>query len=148
MIDHPDYSSSEEETGHIMGLTDSGTIWRSTAILAGIALVVNVALFFVGDAAGWIPDDMPTSTETFSLVSVILASTIPVGLFGFLMVYLANHLPRASRLFTIILLVVLLLAVMFPLVLRDIDSSFRMVLVAMHIVTATCILSLTRIPEN
>lgn len=148
MRDHPAYSADEEETGHIDHGAEPGVIWRYTGILAGVSLVLNLILFFVGTAADWIPDDMPGSTETFSLVSVVLASVIPVFIFGALMVYLANHAPRAARLFTIILLVVLVIAVMIPFVLQDIDRSFQFTLVAMHIVTAGSIFVLTRTAEN
>lgn len=148
MHDHPAYSADEEETGHIDHGVESGAIWRWTAILAGVSLGLNLILFFIGTAANWIPDDMPSSTEMFSLVSVVLASTIPVIIFGALMVYLANHAPRASRLFTIILTVVLVLAVMIPMVLQDIESAFRFLLIAMHIVTAGSIFVLTRTAET
>lgn len=148
MRDHPAYNASEEETGHIQEGVEPRVIWRWTAIAAGVSLVLNLILYFVGVAADWIPEDMPASTETFSLVSVIIVSIIPVLLFGALMVYLANHAPRASRLFTIILLVVLLLAVMVPITLRDIESSFRFTLIAMHIVTAGSIFALTQIPRH
>lgn len=144
MNDHPSYGADEEETGHIHQTTPSSVVWRYTAIAAGVSLVLNVILFVIGNAADWIPEDMPTSTEAFSLVSVILASVIPVILFGALMAYLAQHAPRAARLFTMILLVVLIIAVMIPMVLPDIDSSFRFLLVAMHIVTAGSILVMTR----
>ncbi len=148
MNDHPNYHADEEETGHIQTGVEAGVIWRWTAIAAGVSLVANLILYFLGVANDWIPDDMPAATETFNLVTVILASVIPVLVFGALMVYLANHAPRASRLFEIILLVVLILAVMVPFVLQDIDDSFRYVLVAMHIITAGSILMLTRLPEN
>lgn len=148
MKDHPAYSASEEETGHIDHGTEPGVIWRYTAILAGVSLVLNLILFFVGTSANWIPDEMPASTERFSLVSVILASVIPVFIFGALMVYLANHAPRASRLFTIILTVVLLIAVMIPLVLQDVEPAFQFLLIAMHIVTAGSVFVLTRTAEN
>lgn len=148
MIDHPNYHDGEEETGHIGDGTPSGLIWRWTAIAAVVSLVANMILYFLGIANDWIPDDMPGSTDTFNLVSVILASVIPVLIFGALMVYIANHAPRASRLFEMILLVVLIVAVMVPFTLQDIDNSFRYVLVAMHIITAGSILLLTRLPEN
>lgn len=148
MNDHPDYSADEEEAGHILETGSSREIWRYTGILAGVSLVLNLILFFAGTAAGWIPDDMPASTEMFSLISVILMSIIPVVIFGALMVYLANHAPRASRLFTIILTVVLIIAIMIPLTLQDIESSFQYTLLAMHIVTASSIFALTRTAQN
>lgn len=148
MNDHPNYHDGEEETGHIETGVESSVIWRWTAIAAAVSLIVNLILYFVGVANDWIPDDMPAATDAFNLVTVILASVIPVVVFGALMVYLANHAPRASRLFEIILLVVLIVAVMVPFTLPDIDDSFRYVLVAMHIVTAGTILLLTRLPEN
>lgn len=148
MYDHPAYSADEEETGHIDHGVDPKIIWKMTGTLALVSLGLNLVLFFIGSAADWIPEEMPASTEAFSLVSVVLASVIPVIVFGALMVYLANHAPRASRLFTIILTVVLVLAVMIPLVLQDIDTSFRFLLIAMHIVTAGSILVLTRTAEN
>lgn len=148
MRDHPAYSADEEEAGHILQTGSSSEIWRFTAILTGVSLVLNLILYFIGMAADWIPEEMPASTEAFSLVSVILMSTIPVVLFGALMVYLANNAPRASRLFTIILTVVLIIAVMIPLTLPDIENSFRYLLVAMHIVTAGSILMLTRTAQN
>ena len=148
MNDHPAYSESEEETGHIQEKADTSVIWRWTGIAAAVSLVVNVIIYFLGTSAGWIPDDMPSSTELFSLFSVILASTIPVVIFGALMVYLATNAPRASRLFTIILLVVLIVAVMIPMTLQDIPDSFQFTLVAMHIVTAGAIFSITQTAKN
>lgn len=148
MNDHPAYSASEEETGHIHEGVEPSIIWRWTGILTGVSLVINVIIYFIATAADWIPDDMPASTEVFSLGSVIVASTLPVVLFGALMVYLANHAPRASRLFAIILLVVLIIAVMIPMTLQDIPESFQFTLVAMHIVTAGSIFVLTRTAQN
>lgn len=148
MNDHPAYSDSEEESGHIQSGTDPAIIWRYTGILAGVSLVLNLVLYFAGTAADWIPDDMPASTEAFSLVTVVLASVIPVVVFGALMVYLANNAPRASRLFTMILLVVLIIAVMIPFTLRDIETSFQLTLVTMHIVTAGSIFVLTQTAKN
>lgn len=144
----PFHIEDEEETGVIQSTIAPNVIWKSTLTLALVSLVLNLILFFVGTGVGWVPEDMPASTEAFSLVSVIVFSVLPVALFGALMVYLANHAPRASRLFTIILTVVLIIAVMVPITLRDIDASFRFVLIAMHIVTAGSILLLTRLPEN
>ncbi len=135
--------SREEEVGRVTTAPNSGTVWRFTAIAAGVSLIVNVIIFIIGRSAGWIPHDMPEQTEAFSIVSVVLASVLPVLAFGGLMVYLDRVAPRASRLFAIVLLVVLLMAVMVPFVLRDIDGSFRNVLVAMHVVTAASIYSLT-----
>lgn len=146
--DHPAYSESEEETGHTHESVPAGVVWKYTGILAGVSLVLNLILYFVGTSVGWIPDDMPAATEAFSLVSVILMSVIPVLIFGALMVYLANNAPRASRLFAITILVVLIIAVMVPFTLQDIDRSFQFTLVAMHIVTAGSIYALTLIPRN
>lgn len=148
MSDHPSYSDSEEESGHVQSSVPSSVIWRYTGILAAVSLVLNLILYFIGTTADWIPDDMPASTEAFSLVSVVLASVIPVVLFGALMVYLANNAPRASRLFTMILLVVLIIAVMVPFTIRDIDTSFQLTLVSMHLVTAGSIFVLTQLPSN
>lgn len=148
MRDHPGYSADEEETGHIAAGNSRENVRRVTLIAAIASVVINVILYFVGRSAGWIPDDMPESTELFSLVSVILASVVPVLLFGLLMAYLVQHAPRASRLFTIILLVVLIIAVVVPFSLRDIESSFQFTLLAMHIVTAGSILFLTQTAQN
>lgn len=122
----------------------SNVVWRYTAISAAFSLVVNLAIYVIGAAAGWIPDDLTESTQAFSVVSVILLSVIPVVLFGALMVYLANNAPRASRLFAMIVTIALVLAILFPLLIRDIDSTFRWTLIAMHIVTAGAILGLTQ----
>lgn len=147
-IDDVNDPLNEEITGHVMTESDSGLIWRYTGMATVASLALNLVLYLIGKSAGWIPDPMPASTETFSLTSVILMSTIPVVLFGALMAYLSGHAPRASRLFTIIVTVVLILAVMVPFTLRDIDDSFRLLLIAMHIVTAGCCLVLTRGTAN
>lgn len=139
---------SEEVTGHVMTESPPAIIWRYTIIATIVSFGINLMLYVVGRAADWIPDEMPRATETFSLISVILASVIPVLLFGALMVYLANHAPRASRLFTIVVTVVLIIAVVVPMTLPDIEQSFRFLLVSMHIVTAGSCLMLTRTTEN
>lgn len=148
MRDHPNYHADEEETGHIEGTVDNAEVWRWTGIATAISLIGNLILYFVGRQQNWIPEEMPASTETFSLVSVILASVIPVVLFGALMIFLGNHAPRASRLFEIILLVTLILAVMVPFTLQDLKDSFQFTLAVMHIITAGSILLLAQVPDN
>lgn len=147
-INDVDDPRNEEVTGHVMTDTDSGVIWRYTAIATIASLVLNLVLYLVGRSVNWIPESMPSSTETFSLTSVILMSVIPVVLFGALMAWLSGHAPRASRLFAIIVTVVLILAVMVPFTLDGIDDSFRLLLISMHIVTAGCCLVLTRTTAN
>ena len=136
--------SREEETGHVTTPSSPERIWKFTLAAAVASLVLNLVVYAIGRGAGWIPDDMPESTELFSLVSVIVASILPVGAFGALMVWLDTRAPRSSRLFTIILLCVLLVLVILPFLFRDLDNSFRWVLVAMHVVTASSILAITQ----
>lgn len=134
----------EEETGYVTTPSSPQLIWRFTFGAAAASLILNVALYFIGRSVGWIPDDMPESTEAFSLSSVIVFSILPVVAFGAFMIWLDKRAPRASRLFTIILLCVLILLVMVPFLFRDLDSSFRLVLVAMHFITAAAIMSITQ----
>lgn len=144
----PGNGDVEEEIGEIESPANAKSVWQNTATMTIVSLVVNVVLFFIGRAAGWIPEDMPQSTETFSLVSVIAASVVPVVILGAIMVYLGTHVPRATRLFTMILMIVVVIAIVVPWILQDIDNSFRVLLTAMHLVTAACALALIRnIPQ-
>lgn len=148
MTDQHVFIPDEEESGHIENTVDDAAVWKATAVLTIASLVLNLVIYFIGLQADWIPDEMPDSTKAFSLVTVILASAIPVVLFGMLMVWLGNNAPRAARLFTMILLVVAIIAIMVPFTLQGIDDSFQYVLLAMHIVTTGCIFLLTRLSDN
>lgn len=134
---------SENRTGTVEAGVPSDVIWRYTAIAAAVSLIVNTVIYFIGSAADWIPDEIPDSTRSFGLVSVIIVSILPVVLAGGLKVILTRNAPQATQLFIMIVVIVALIAVVLPFLLNNIDTSFRLTLVAMHVVTAGSILAIT-----
>lgn len=116
--------------------TGPGVIARNTFYAIITVLVLNLVTYFVSDAAGWIPEELPESAEAFGIVPVILYSIIPLLLGGVLLALLCRWTSHPVLMFALIAAVVFIASLAAPLTLAGASTSFKMVLVAMHVITA------------
>lgn len=116
--------------------TGVGTIARNTVYAIITVLVLNLVVYFISDAAGWIPETLPDSAEAFGLVPVILYSVIPLVLGGALLALLCKWTNHPVIMFALIAAVVFIASLVAPLTLAGAATSFKLVLVVMHVITA------------
>lgn len=116
--------------------TERSTVWRNTAIAIITTLVINVALYFVADAAGWIPEPLPERAEGFGLPAVILYTALPLLAGGILLTFLVMWTSHPVIMFALIAAVVFIGSMIAPLSIAGASTSFRAVLVAMHVIAA------------
>lgn len=116
--------------------TDRSQILRNTGIALVVTLVINLVIYFVADAAGWIPDVLPERAETFGLPAIILSTAIPIVAGGILLSLLVGWSSHPVRIFALIAAVTFIASLVAPLSVAGTSFSFRTVLVVMHIQTA------------
>jgi uncharacterized membrane protein YeaQ/YmgE (transglycosylase-associated protein family) len=116
--------------------TGFSIIARNTLYAVITVLVLNLVVYFVSDAVGWIPETLPERAEAFGLVTVILYSIIPLLLGGVLLTLLCRWTNHPVIMFALIAAVVFIASLVAPLTLAGTATSFKMVLVAMHVITA------------
>ena len=116
--------------------TGIGVIVRNTFSAIVVVLVLNLVLYFIADSAGWIPDTLPESAEAFGLGAVMLYSIIPLVLGGVLLALLCRWTTHPVIMFALIAAVVFIASLAAPLTLAGATTSFKLVLVAMHVITA------------
>lgn len=116
--------------------TGIGVIVRNTFAAIIVVLILNLALYFIADAAGWIPETLPESAEAFGLGPVILYSIIPLLLGGVLLALLCRWTNHPVLMFALIAAVVFIASLIAPLTIAGASTSFKLVLVAMHVITA------------
>lgn len=113
-----------------------GMILRNTGIAVIAATVLNVVLYFIGQAAGWVPDPLPESAGTFSLMTVIISTAVPLAIAGGLLMILNDRTRNPLRIFVMIAAIVFIMSLFAPLTVAGTTVAFRMLLVAMHVVAA------------
>lgn len=116
--------------------TERSVIWRNAGIAIVVTLVLNVVLYFIGDAAGWIPDDLPERAEQFGLPAVIIYTVVPLLAGALLLSLLVRWTSHPVIMFSLIAAVVFIASLFAPLSVAGASTSFRTLLVAMHIVVA------------
>lgn len=110
-------------------------IARATGLAILTAVIVNVVIYFIAAAIGWLPAEGVQGDVT--LIPVVLASVVPVVVGAAIYYGLTRFLAytRANNIFVIIASVVLLLMVASPLTgLVDPTFSSVFVLQIMHLV--------------
>lgn len=115
--------------------TGIGIIARNTFYAIVAALVLNLFVYFVSDATGWIPETLPESAEPFGLGTVILYSVIPLVLGGVLLTLLCRWTNHPVIMFALIAAAVFIASLVAPLTLAEASTSFKLVLVTMHVIT-------------
>lgn len=116
--------------------TERSTIWRNTAIAVITTIVVNLVIYFVADAAGWIPETLPENAEQFGIPAIILYTALPLLAGGVLLSFLVMWTTHPVIMFALIAAVVFIASLFAPLSIAGAETSFRAVLVAMHVVAA------------
>lgn len=116
--------------------TGFGVIVRNTLYAIITVLVLNLVVYFVSDAAGWIPETLPESAEAFGMVSVILYSIIPLALGGVVLTMLCRWTNHPVLMFALMAAVVFIASLVAPLTIAGASTSLTLVMVAMHVITA------------
>lgn len=116
--------------------TERSVIWRNAGLAIVVTLILNVALYFIGDAAGWIPDDLPERAEQFGLPAVIGYTIVPLLAGALLLSFLVRLTSHPVIMFSLIAAVVFIASLFAPLSIAGVSTSFRTLLVAMHVVVA------------
>jgi len=123
-----------------------GTIWRNGITAALIAAVVNVILFFVGQALNAFPSTVITPMGqpiTVGPVAIVTILSILVGTLGYTI--LSRLTANSNRWFTIIAAVVLIGMAITPFTLPGAPVLMIVILELMHLVAGgTAIYFLTR----
>jgi uncharacterized membrane protein YeaQ/YmgE (transglycosylase-associated protein family) len=116
--------------------TERSVIWRNAVVAIVVTLVLNVVLYFVADAAGWIPDDLPERAEQFGLPAVIMYTIVPLLGAALLLSLLVRWTSHPVIMYSLIAAVVFIASLFAPLSIAGASTSFRTVLVLMHIIVA------------
>lgn len=120
-----------------------GRLARAAVISAVVALVINLAVFFLvpvvfgftPEAAAGGPGTEPAPLTAFN---VALATVVPAIVAALLMAALVRFTARPAAIFRIIAVVVLLLSLTAPLT-QPVGLTNRLVLAALHVITAVVI---------
>lgn len=115
--------------------SDNRLVMRNTVTAAVVTLVLNLALYFIGDAAGWIPDELPERAEQFGIPALILYTVIPIIASGLVLTILVHTTNHPVILFCLIASVAFIATLVAPLSIAGASMAFRVFLVALHIVT-------------
>ena len=111
-------------------------IMRNTVAAAIVTVVLNLILYFIADAAGWIPDDLTGTAENFGIPAIIVTTIVPIVLGGILLSLLIKWTNHPVLMFSLIAAVTFIASLSAPLTVAGASTSFKIVLVVMHVITA------------
>jgi peptidoglycan/LPS O-acetylase OafA/YrhL len=111
-------------------------IVRNTGIAALVTTVLNLVVYFIADAAGWIPDNLTGNAANFGVVAIIISTIIPIVLGGVLLMLLISWTNHPVIMFSLIAAVAFIASLSAPLSIGEASTSFKSVLVLMHVITA------------
>lgn len=111
-------------------------VMRNTIIAAIVTVVLNLVVYFIGDRAGWIPDELPGTAETFGIPAIIISTLIPIIGGGVVLTLLIHATTHPVRMFCMIAAVVFIVTLVGPLSVAGASTSFRSFLVILHVITA------------
>lgn len=115
--------------------SDNRLIVRNTITAMVVTLVLNLALYFLGDVAGWIPDELPERAEGFGVLTIILYTVIPIVAGGVVLTILVHKSNHPVILFSLIASVAFIATLVAPLSIAGASRTFRTFLVVLHLVT-------------
>jgi hypothetical protein len=119
-----------------------GNTLKNTGIAAGVALVINLALFFIAKSMGWISDDYIVADQgPVSPIAVIFSTVVSSLIGGILYWILSNYVPYGVIIFWIIAIVVLFWSYFNPAkAIANVPDSMALILNVMHNVVASSLL--------
>jgi peptidoglycan/LPS O-acetylase OafA/YrhL len=115
--------------------SDKRLIMQNTMIAAAVTLALNLTLYFIGDAAGWIPDELPERAEQFGIPALILSTVVPILIGGVVLAILVRTTNHPVLMFCLIASVAFIATLVAPLSIAGASTTFRTFLVALHLVT-------------
>lgn len=109
---------------------------------AGVGVVINVILYFVGTSTGMISTTIPVTPDgqSFALPPVIIASIVPVFVAGLVYWLMSKWIGGYQRWFTILSVVLLVLSFASPFSVPDMPTSMAIILNLMHLVVGGAVL--------
>lgn len=111
-------------------------IVRNTGIAAVTTVVLNLVVYFIADAAGWIPDDLTGNAESFGPVAIMVSTIVPIVLGGILLMLLISWTSHPVIMFSLIAAVTFIASLSAPLTIAGASATFKTVLIVMHVITA------------
>jgi hypothetical protein len=122
-----------DSTGFVA--SDNRLVMRNTIIAAITTIVLNLVVYFIGDAAGWIPDDLPERADNFGIPAIIVSTLIPIIGGGIVLTLLIHTTTHPVLMFCLISSVVFIATLAAPLSVAGSHRSFATFLVALHVIT-------------
>ncbi len=112
-----------------------GTIARATGMALGVAIVLNVILYFVATGAGWLPAETAMGT-LIELVPVLIFTIVPSIIGALIYFGLTRRFAReqANRIFVIVASIALIVMAASPFSLPSPTFGTAMILEIMHLV--------------
>jgi hypothetical protein len=107
----------------------------------GIAVVINVILFYIFNATNIIPKSfiIPQANGPLTVLPVIFSTIIPLGIATLVYALLARFTKQPNRIFLVIAIVVFMLTLFPPFGIPNVPLSMAIGLNVMHAVAALSI---------
>ena len=126
-----------------------------TIVAIVVAAILNVIVFFIGDAAGAFPDDfrfeapMGGSETSMGVGNVILSTVSYLAIAGVVFAIISRFSRHPARVFLWVAIVVFLLSLLQPLMLEDAPNDMVAFLMLMHLVATFVVVAVyTRLAEG
>lgn len=100
-----------------------------------LSLFINVGIFYLGNTTGWLNPNyiLPNSTSGVTIVSVILATILPMVLGVLLFLVFTKVIKNPSKLFWVISMIFLIVSFIPIFSLKDADLNYKVILLMMHL---------------
>lgn len=130
-------SSTASDTSGSSGFvaSENRLIVRNTITAVIVTVVLNLVVYFIGDLAGWIPDDLPGRAEQFNIPALIASTVVPIILGGLVLMLLIRITAHPVIMFCLIAAIAFIITLVAPLTVAGASTSFRAFLVSLHVIT-------------
>ena len=122
-----------DSTGFVA--SDNRLVMRNTVIAAITTVVLNLVVYFIGEAAGWIPDQLPERADNFGIPAILVSTLVPVIAGGIVLTLLIHITTHPVLMFCLIASVVFIGTLVAPLSVAGSSTSFATFLVVLHVIT-------------
>jgi hypothetical protein len=118
----------------------------AAGIAAGVSTLLNAILFFVGQAAGILTNDiMIQPNQSLTVIPVVIASILPTLIAGIVFFMLEKYSKNGFKIFSYISIILMILSFSNPFVgIPNVTVAYGVVLCIMHVVVAFSILFFIR----
>lgn len=118
--------------------TSFGNIMKFTGFAIVSSIVINSILFYLGKAAGALPDTVliPNQNAPITIVPIIISSIVPSIIAGLVMALINKFSSKPKKIFNIIAIILVILSFANPFMIPQVPMAMVVVLNLMHIVVA------------